>query len=312
MNKLFKISVLLLLIIFCVIVVSKQIKINRTSSQLELNNETKQGQTLSGDLFDVIYSEYTGIANTLVGDTNLESYVYYKIIDTESEYNKYEKLSKDLPSTDEINFEKNSIIIISKEKVFGTNEKDIVVTDTLLNGSNVEINLQQNNLPNYELEYNVWYVIVENTINNININLKFPKFPKSETERIDLESELLNNYTVEQAIQDGCIIIDNNEFKSESEQLVENFFVDVSNNEDSSIRIYKTNTTINDFGRILVDIVFKNGLTYIQSFDLDENKIVGYTVSKNKITKNVTDFGIIYDILNGSDGGSLAMMYIKK
>lgn len=218
----------------------------------------------SSYIYNEIYQVFSNIsnreefnANEFYNDMTLEDDVYYMKVLNYEDYIKSKERFGNIVEMSKEDFESNFAIIISLEKfeyskskiveVYADSTTLYVVLDNINESSNID-----NNILSAKIDRN--YLREE-----IKINFLYEK-PSSES-YIPLE-ELPNNYSKEQAIEDGCFVIMNNEIISSNEEQIIEFEKNVNNNKEAFIRIvtiiYNEKNKIKE-SIIIRDIQYKNG-----------------------------------------------------
>ncbi len=117
------------------------------------------------------------------------------------------------------------------------------------------------------------------------------EYPNMSSKYISKEN-LPEDYTKEQALKDGCIVIDMGEIISEDKKALENFFDSKSND---VVRIYK----INSIGRReIVDIEYENEKYYFNSYFLDScnDESSGRNFVGDRIVKDKKEDRYVYNL----------------
>lgn len=214
--------------------------------------------------------------------------LYYQKIMTYDQYKECSKQWNNIIEMTENEFVDNFILAISIESA---SKQGVSVC---------EINSDENTM----------YVILDRDINkDINDDLIFTKINKSfNRENVVFKLKYNNNntyanletlpvnYTIEKALEDGCVVLNDYKMQGNSLEIWQNFFNKIKNNENSFVRIVffdKDNTCT------IRDVEYKDEVYYIctdfsraglEDFRTDENKIanqIGYYLKVRDIQKSI-------------------------
>lgn len=187
---------------------------------------------------------------TFYKDMEQENGIYYKKINTYAEYLKYKNMWSNLLDMTETEFKDNFMIITAAENADTIN---MIISDIYTIGDSLYLAFEKVN------EENESSVVIGTKINrelerdNIRIVDKL-NMAINNNEYIKI-TEIPNNYSKEDAINDGCFVIENNKVISNNKNAINDFLENSKNNKASYIRI----CTIYDNKAITItDISFSN------------------------------------------------------
>ena len=280
MNKVAKAFV----IILCVSVLLTGI----TYAGMIIYNEfiKKQDEVNSRGLFDLgdghTYYEIDLMANDMIW--NAKPRLYHRIIDNIKDYEKYKSRISEFPDANEINFEENFVVVIANENIRQAHEKDLTIYNITADENTTHIIMKQKENPNYNAESNIWYAIVDRSLlrENADVTIEQRTFDSSEFKDI---KELSKDYSIENAIEDGCIVLQNNKIISNNIEKLDNFIKKTENNENSFIRIYMsyTGTDIEDIR--VKDVEYYNGIYYVRERNFKDEEKNYYNSFTSKLKK---------------------------
>ena len=233
MNKVAKVFI----IIMCVSVLLTGI----TYAGIVIYNEfiKKQDEVKSRGLFDLGdgHTEYK--INLMANDMtwNSDNSLYHRIIDNRADYEVYKSRINEFPEAEEINFEENFVVIIANENIRQPHEKDLTIHNVYADDNTIHIVMKQKETPNYDVESNIWYAIVDKSLlrNSADVTIEQRTFNTGEFKDV---KDLPQDYSVENAITDGCIVLQNNKIISNNIEQLDNFAQNTQNNINSFIRVY--------------------------------------------------------------------------
>lgn len=266
----------------------------------------KQEQIQSRGLFDlgdgITTYEIDLMANDMIW--NEESRLYHKLISNKEAYEKYKSRVSELPEVSEINFDENFIVIIANENVRQMHEKDITIYNVIADENNTHIIMKQKENPNYNNENNIWYAIIDKSLLRENADVTIEN-KEIDTRNFTKAKALPKDYSIENAIQDGCIVFENNKIKSNNIDLLDKFIETTVKGENAFIRVYTAqNNNRLDETRIK-DVEYYNGIYYVSDYSLKGNEKSYFNSFTNKLTKRQTSLGTQYywlseDGMNGT------------
>lgn len=222
----------------------------------------KEDEIASRGLFDRGDGITTYEIDLMVNDMiwNSEPKLYHKIITNIDDYHIYKERVNELPDLTDKDFEENFVVIIANENVRDFDEKDLHIYNVYAEKDTTYIILKQKENPDETNESNIWYAIVDKSQLRDNIKVEIEhRIPESE-DFINIE-ELPENYSIEDAIKDGCFVENQNEVLSNNPNAIEEFMNKAERGENCFIRVYsKSNAFIK-----ITDVEFENGIYYTYS-----------------------------------------------
>ena len=302
MNKVSK----ALVIILCVSVLLTGITYAATVIYNELIK--KQDQTTSRGLFDFgdgqTFYENNLMANDMTYD--YKSRMYYKIISNSDDYQKYKSRVDEFPNINEINFEENFIVIIANENTRQFHEADMEVYNAFADESTTHIIMKQKENPNYENKNNIWYAVLDKSLlrDNADVTIEYKELNIRNFKKVE---DLPNDYDIDDAINDGCFVLENNKNITNS-TILDEFVESTNNNINSFIRIYTNYNRTNPIETRIKDVEYKDGIYYIVDYDLNNQDRTYRFSFSNKLEKKNSTFGIEYfwspepGVIGGTNG----------
>lgn len=254
-----------------------------------------------------IYNEYIkkqeeAVARSLINDFIWEedSRFAYKIIKDYMEYKNYIETIKTLPDMTEDDFQNDFLLLVTWQGERMQHVKDMEVFDVISDETTTYVTFKQKGNPNYDTKNDIIYAVIskEKLRENIKLDFKYNKiFILGCTDIEDVSCE----YSVEQAISEGCFVVDNNILKSNNPNALDEFIQKTENGENSCIRIYlKQKFNENDEIHIW-DIEYRDGIYYgIIKYITNENSRC-IDLSFEKIVKHSDRFGISYSWVEYKD-----------
>ena len=292
MNKVAKVFI----IIMCVSVLLTGI----TYAGIVIYNEfiKKQDEVKSRGLFDLGdgHTEYE--INLMANDMswNSKNSLYHRIIDNRADYEVYKSRINEFPEAEEINFEENFVVIIANENIRQPHEKDLTIHNVYADDDTIHIVMKQKENPNYDVESNIWYAIVDKSLlrNSADVTIEQRTFNTREFKDI---KDLPQDYSVENAITDGCIVLQNNKIISNNIEQLDNFVQNTQNNINSFIRVYSCYKGKNtDKTKVEIkDLEYYNGIYYLRGIYLNDEEKEYYNSYIPKLKKSHTTFGTEYN-----------------
>ena len=218
---------------------------------------------------------------------NSKPRLYHRMIDNSADYEKYKVRIDELPNIDEINFEEDFIVIIANENNRQFHEADMYIYNVVTDENTTHIIMKQKENPNYENQNNIWYAIIDRSLLRENADVII-EYKELNTRNFMKAQDLPNNYSVEDAINDGCFVLENNKNITNSSMLDE-FMKNTNNDINSFIRIYIKTNEIR-----IKDVEYKDGIYYIVDYDLNNQDKIYRSSFFNKLQKGNTEFGLEY------------------
>ena len=248
-----------------------------------------------------IYNEYIkrqdeAIARSLINDFVWEedSRFGYKIIKDFIEYKKYKEIIAILPEMTEDDFKNDFLLITTWQGKRMQHVKDMEVYNVVSDETTTYITFKQKENPNYDTTNDIIYVVIskEKLRDNIKLDFKYSKI--TITGCIDIE-EISGDYSIEQAINDGCFVVDNTILKSNNPKALDEFIQKTENGQNACIRVY-TKQKLNETDEIhIFDIEYRDGIYYgiIKYITKENSRCID--LSFEKIVKHSsTRFGTSY------------------
>lgn len=166
-----------------------------------------------------------------------EKNIYYKIVTDEESYKPFKDTIYTLPEIEEINFNENFIIIIPYNQGVSFNKADLTISEITADDNITYINLKQKENPNYGNINMALFAIVNKELlrDQHKLNLEIPYIRIEGTVNIE---DLPKDYSMEDALKDGCFVVDNGKVLSDDIYAVDKFIEKAENGIESQIRIY--------------------------------------------------------------------------
>ena len=197
-----------------------------------------------------------------------EDGMYYKIIKNIKDYTKYKKRVNALPNMTEEDFKENFLAIFTWERPKRAFEKDCEIGEVKIENNTSYIILKQKENPNYEENSNILAGVISKEKLKENVKVIVEKKPL-DTRGFAKVSDLPNDYSVEDAIKDGCFTIEKNRLISKDKDQFDKFIENTKKGENDFIRIYEKD--IED--RILIiDIEYKDDIYFSYEINLRNNQ----------------------------------------
>ena len=235
------------------------------------------------------YTSYDNdlMANDMIWQDDVR--LYYKAITNSTDYEKYKERISSFPEVSEINFEENFIVIVANENYREFDEIDMEISNVYADESTTNIVMKQKENPNMEDTTNVWYAIVDNSQlrNNIKIQIEHKNFNNDDFMKF---SEIPIDYSVQDAIKDGCFTLKNNKVVSTNTSAIDEFIKKTENGENSFIRVYNNF----DDNISITDVNFEAGIYYVDEIVLNTGK--KYHNTYKKLSKEERKNGEYKDI----------------
>ena len=194
------------------------------------------------------------------------SKLHYKIITNMEDYTRYKKRIDELPNMTEDSFNENFLIVLANTFFRQLHEKDLDIYEITSDETTTHIIMKQEDNPDYNKKTNVWYAVVDKSLLRENIKLKIEQ-EYIENENFVKLSELPDDYSINDAINDGCFVEDKYKILSDNIYAVDEFIEKTEKNETAFIRVF---SKYDDYIRI-VDVEYKNGIFTTNSIS-SENK----------------------------------------
>ena len=256
------------------------------------NEYTKNLKNAGEIKSDELYRDYEG-NYTYENKDNMqydeETGFSYIIINNILDFTKYKEKLEELPEMKESDFEKHSLIIIVKYDWFNAYESNLKIYDITSDETTTYIELTQNENLNYNKESITLYAVIDNSFIKNNIELNIEK-PDVQIENFVSIENLPNNYSVEDAINDGCFVTVNYKVLSENKTALDELIECEQTGEEKSMRIYNKLSKIHEDDTSwiekseVIDVKYKNGIYLFNVRKLNNDRI--YTIATTKINKN--------------------------
>ena len=236
--------------------------------------------------------------------------IYYGLIETYEEYLKYKenKIWNNMPKMAEEDFNSYFIVVVAGEN---TDRVGLYISDINVTEDTLEIGVKRN----YE-ENTVVFTKLEKDKYRKNVEVKLV-YEEPIMEGYMKLDDIPKDYTINQAIEDGCVVVVDNKFKTDDNQL-KDFMKRTKNGENLCIRV----AVFSDEDLIIVDIEYKNNkyigcsynLRYYWEKDFEGSKyyIVGdvINIDETRFEENTEMSNDVYVIENNKNGDDLEICRI--
>lgn len=209
--------------------------------------------TVSNTPSDVDYTFYK--------DMQQEHGIYYKKIDSFKEYLKYKNMWSDLLDMSEEEFENNFMIITAAEN---SDTINLEISEIYNDDKNIYIEFYETNN-----NYNSSIIIgtkLSRECERENIKIRYKKDIAITDDKYIKITNIPNNYSVEEAIKDGCFVVDNNKIISNNKEVMSEFLEKCNNGIECNIRIYG----VLPQGKMIKDIQFINNKYKVNILNLND------------------------------------------
>ena len=237
--------------------------------------------------------------------------IYYGLIETYDEYIEYKenKVWNNIPEMAEEDFNSYFLVIVAGDT---TDRIGLYVSEINVTEDTLEIGVKRNNEEN-----TVVFAKIEKEKYREKVTAKIIYKEPSMTGYTNID-EIPKNYTIEDAIEDECVVIKDNKFVTDENQL-KDFIKKAEKGENLSIRV----AVFFDDDLMIVDIEHKNrkyigcsfNLRYSWDKDFEGLKyyIDGDTINidKTRLDKNKEMSNDTYVIINKTNGDELEICRIK-
>lgn len=210
-----------------------------------------------------LYSEEI-LRNNMTYDENAR--LYYKIISNKDLYLEYKSKVSELPEESEVDFNKNFFMIITNNGAeLYLHRRDLKIATIEADENTMHINLVPKENANYDKLHTELYAIVDKSLlrENIDIRIDTSVF---KIEGLKSISSLPKDYSKEEALEDGCMVIERPSIEGEHKVISQNkYALDelIENSEkgvESHIRVY-----FDEMQEIrILDIQYKDGIFIIE------------------------------------------------
>mgnify|MGYP005756546085 CR=1 FL=1 len=272
----------------------------------------KQEEIKSNRLFDLGDGITTYEIDLMANDMtwNKKSGLYHKIISNEEEYVKYKSRVSELPNLEEINFAENFVVIIATENKRQPHEKDLIISEITADETTTHIIMKQRENPNDNNDSNIIYAIVDKSLLREQADVSI-EYRKINVEGFTDVNELPKSYSVENAISDGCVVLENNKLKSNNIEMLDKFIEKTEKGENATIRVYSKYTISNEEEIIYIkDIEYLNGIYYLNDYNLKDSE-KSYFSSHTKFRKGNSRYGITYSWIEENESNGTPFIIIQ-
>lgn len=277
------------------------------------NEYIKQQSNITSSDYDINIQDLTQSDMIRVENSNIYQTMYYKIITNMQDYNKYKAKIKELLEMTEEAFNENFLVVIVGINYLEKEDRNLTIKTVYADETTTHIILKQNENPDFENYNNVWTAVVDKSQLRDNIEIKKETDYIQNSEFVSL-SDLPENYSVEDALKDGCFVEDKNKVLSENVNAIDEFIKKAENGEDAFIRIY---SKFNDFYSVK-DIEYKDKL-FTYNVKVSENERIyvynykeimkGYKKDNNLVRYYLTDDKAGYGVDGNWEGESIVAIY---
>lgn len=235
--------------------------VNAIYNYIQKNNNTDFSQNIGYD-----YSH----------DMKASNGVYYKKIENYNEYKEAGEKWSNLVEMSESDFNTEFLIIIAGEN-YDTTSLEVKQIYTL--DSALHIDLIQTK--EYNKDNTVLSLKVSKDLNRDNVVINIIKGNSTLNSELKDINELAEDYTSKEAIEDGCLVIENNQIISADKNALEKFIENSEQNTNSEIRL----AIYSDKKVIIKDLSYKDGKYYMEEKDITDKESKIYQRSAEKIKK---------------------------
>lgn len=277
------------------------------------NEYIKQQSNITSSDYDINIQDLTQSDMIRVESSNIYQTMYYKIITNMQDYNKYKAKIKELLEMTEEAFNENFLVVIVGINYLEKEDRNLTIKTVYADETTTHIILKQNENPDFENYNNVWTAVVDKSQLRDNIEIKKETDYIQNNEFVSL-SDLPENYSVEDALKDGCFVEDKNKVLSENVNAIDEFIKKAENGENAFIRIY---SKFNDFYSVK-DIEYKDKL-FTYNVKVSENERIyvynykeimkGYKKDNNLVRYYLTDDKAGYGVDGNWEGESIVAIY---
>lgn len=202
-------------------------------------------------------------------DMDYQDKIYHKIINSYEDYEESKKKWKDLIIMTKQDFEESAVLVIAIEN---TSLTGLSVSNITNDEDTICVELYQSDK---DININETVMSVKISKSQIRDDIKFKiTGEQPHSDKFMEITEIPKNYSKEQAVKDGCFVVENKEVLSADKNELRNF---AQNKTEGFIRIA-------EFGykNEVADIEYKNDTYYINILDLSTGKIT-YKIAKELI-----------------------------
>lgn len=229
--------------------------------------------------------------------------IYYKRIYNYNEYLEAKKIWDNLVEMNESDFQESFVLIIAGQNYETTS---LYISDIYVKNNTTHVELKRKDKWSPNTTVISAKVSRELDCENIQIN-NLPNVVSTNGKYKEL-SEITTEYSIEQALKDGCFVIENKEIKSENKKQLDEF---IEKEENGVLRIYYCGT---GYFKIS-DIQYNNGVININActFNLENNEVekIIYNTGTKIIKKVFFKNQYIDYILSDEIGNEIIICTIK-
>lgn len=243
----------------------------------EYANNMKQGRILSGGLVQTNTQNGEDLLSEMT--YNDEMKFYYTVIKDYEKYSIYKEKIDDLANVEKNEFENNVVFIMTKMLPGESDERNLIINEIEVKDDTTYIKLERDEDNTFS---NIFYAVLpkEKIKDNIEFEILKTKIESPDFEKIE---NLPSDYSAEEAIQDGCIVIVKAQLLSDNIEKLEEM---AETKQELYIRIYDK---VADDEVEILDIMYKEGMYYANSSIIqDENRNIRY-YSFEKINKVIAN-----------------------
>ncbi len=240
----------------------------------EYADNIKQGRILSGGLVESNNSNGEDLLSEMTYDDEMK--FYYTVIKDFEKYSEYKEKINELPDMEKNEFENNAVFVMTRMLPGQSDERNLKINEVEVKDDITYIKLERAEDDN--TFSNIFYAILpkEKLKNNIKFEILKNKIESPNFEKLE---NLPSDYSAEEAIQDGCIVIVKAQLLSDNLEKLEEL---ARTKQETYIRIYDV---VADDETEILDIMYKEGMYYANSCIIqDENRNIRY-YSFEKINK---------------------------
>lgn len=229
--------------------------------------------------------------------------IYYKRIYNYNEYIEAKNIWNNLVEMNENDFEESFVLIIAGQNYETTS---LYISNIYIENNTTQVELKRKDKWSPDTTVISAKVLKKLDCENIKIN-NLPNIV-STTGKYKALNEITTEYSIEQALEDGCFVIENNEIKSKNKKQLDEFIEKKGN---GVLRIYNCGT---GYFKIS-DIQYNNGVININActFKLENNEIekIIYNTGTKIIKKGFLKNQYMDYILSDEIGNELIVCTIK-
>lgn len=222
-----------------------------------------------------------------------ESELLYKVITNMNDYQKYKERVNSLPEMTQDDFNTEFLLIMTWRVEREIHQTDLKVNNIIAEDNATYIYLAQKENANINSKNNIIYAVISKEKLKDNIVILTEHYKITNSEYTDVNN-LPSDYSIEQAIQDGCVVIENNTLKSSNINKIDEFIANSENGENGYIRIYVKEDFDFRKGTYIHEIEYKDGVYYRNIKNITNREEKEVFNSYEKIEKQISLSGIIY------------------